>query len=120
MDEDQVKLLTQRWLKKRGYEVKQEVGVGGIEREVILDFYGYREVNEPEILWVECKGDQNLSELLEGFIRVEFAVHYGGGTGVLAIPTEAATKIFKYGDFLKQATGIIEILDVEKGTAHRL
>jgi len=71
LNEDQVKRLTQDWLRKNGYVIKQEVGVLGTNREVILDFYAYRDKNgDPEIIWVEAKGDVNLSELLEGFIRV--------------------------------------------------
>ena len=114
MNEDQVKRLTQDWLRKNGYVVKQEVGVLGTNREVILDFYAYRDKNgDPEIIWVEAKGDVNLSELLEGFIRLEFAVWRGGGLGILSIPHKATLKLLKYRQFLRQAENTLALLDVE-------
>lgn len=120
MDEQEASALTRRWLEERGFKVKTEVGVSGTEREVILDYYGYRENSEPEILWVEVKGDQKLSQLLEGFIRVEFAIHYGGGAGILACPTQATEKLLNHRDFLRQAEGVISLLDVEKMEMYQL
>jgi len=115
LKEEQVKKLTQKWLRENGYTIKQEIGVSGTEREVILDFYAYREKNgEPEIVWVECKGDENLSMLLEGFIRLEFGVWLGGGLGILSVPHEATQRLLEYKHFLKQAEKIIAILDIEK------
>ena len=121
MQEDLVKGLVEVWLKRKGYTWKSEVGVTGTDREVIMDYYAYREQEgEPKILWVECKGDQNLSELLEGFIRLEFAVYYGGGNGILALPHKAAERLLNYKDFLIQAQNILAILDVEHGKVHKL
>lgn len=121
MDEDQVKDLIERWLKDQGFQVRREVGVPGTEREVILDHYAYRDHDgEPEILWIECKGDQNLSELLEGFIRLELGVHYGGGSGMLAVPHEATQKLFNHKPFLQQAENVIFLHDVETGITYQL
>jgi len=113
MEEPEVSQLTRRWLEKHLYKVKPEVGVSGTEREVILDYFGYREKEEPEILWIECKGDVSLSQLLEGFIRTEFAVYYGGGHGILACPTKAIEKLMNHRDFLKQSENVICLLNVE-------
>lgn len=114
MREEEVKEATEKWLTEKGYKIQREVGVSGTEREVILDLYGYKEEDgRPEILWVECKGDQTLSELLEGFIRLEFGVWLGGGIGILAVPHNATRKLLNYKKFLGQAETIISVLDVE-------
>jgi len=119
MNEDEVKKLTKKWLEKQGFKVHSEVAVGE-SREVILDFYGFKDGSPPKIIWVECKGDENLSELLEGFIRTEFAVYDRGGLGILSIPHKATKKLIKYKDFLKQAENIIGILDIEKNRLIKL
>lgn len=111
MNEDEVKKLTERWLKKQGYKIRAEVGVSGTNRDVILDFYGFQNTNPPSILWVECKGDESLSQVLEGFIRTEFAIFYGGGQGILAVPERATKKLLKYKEFLKGSD--VWILNVE-------
>jgi len=117
MNEDRVKELTKKWLEKQGFKVYPEVSVGE-KREVVLDFYAYQD--PPEVWWIECKGDQNLSELLEGFIRVEFAVWDRGGLGILAVPHKSTKKLLRYKDFLKQAEKVIEILDVEKEVTYQM
>ena len=115
MDENEVKKRTKEWLEKKGYTVKSEVGVPGTNREVIMDYYAYRErEGEPEILWVECKGDCNLSYLLEGFVRLEFTLWLGGGIGILAIPHEAKQKLLKHEKFFEQAQNIITLLDIQE------
>jgi hypothetical protein len=114
MDEDEVKQKTLKWLKSKDFLVKSEVGVSGIDRDVILDFYAYREKQgKPQILWVEAKGDVPLSQLLEGFIRLEFGVFYGGGQGILAVSHKATQKLLEHKEFLKQAEDVIGILDVQ-------
>lgn len=120
MEESAVKEQARKWLDSQGYEVTCEVGVSGTQREVILDLYGYREKgSEPQIIWVECKGDQNLSQLLEGWIRVEFAVFLGGGKGVLAVPHKACKKLLTYRIFLSQDENI-KLFDVETQQMYRL
>lgn len=109
MNEEEVKRRVKRWLEESQYTVHEEVGVSGTNREIVLDFYGYKD--SPSILWVECKGDQSLSELLEGFIRTEFAVFSGGGRGILATPKNARKKLLKYEKFLKGSS--VQVLDVE-------
>jgi hypothetical protein len=139
MDEKEVKRRTEQWLKNQGFKVKREVAVAE-DRELIMDFYAYCDgdasflttsflapspptgsfLTRPTILWVECKGDQNLSELLEGFIRLELAVYLGGGLGILAVPNKATQKLLNYKDFLRQAENVIAILNVESSKLYRL
>jgi hypothetical protein len=138
MDEKEVKKRTEQWLKSQGFKIKREIAVAE-NRELIMDFYAYRDgdashsfvspplqtalfpiTSLPIILWVECKGDQNLSELLEGFIRLELAVYLGGGLGILAVPNKATQKLLNYKDFLRQAESVIAILNVESSKLYRL
>ena len=114
MEESQVSEIVKRHFSQQGYKIHPEVPVGGINREIILDFYCYKDTNPPSILWVECKGDVGTSQLLEGFIRLELAIFYGGGKGVLAIPNYAYHKLMKHRDFLRQAEEVIRVLNVEK------
>lgn len=118
MNEDEVKQKVQEWLEKQGYIVKPEIGVSGTEREIILDFFAYKD--PPSILWIEAKGDESLSQLLEGFIRVELAIFLGGGQGILAVPTEACQKLLKYKDFLNQAKNVIKLFDAQQGQTYQL
>jgi hypothetical protein len=139
MNEGEVKNKTERWLKNQGFKVKREVAVAE-NRELIMDFYAYRDgdaphsfvstqplqtalfptTSSPIILWVECKGDQNLSGLLEGFIRLELAVWLGGGLGMLAAPHTATEKLLRYRTFLSQAENVIALLDAQKQEIHKL
>jgi len=112
MREPQVSQFVQQYFSEKGYKIHREVAVGGTDREVIIDYWLFKEPNEN--VWVECKGNQGISDLLEGFIRLEFAIFYGGGKGFLAVPNEAFCKLEKYKDFLKQADGVIKLLNVEK------
>jgi hypothetical protein len=103
MDEPEVKRLARAWLETAGFKVTPEPAVPDTNRDVLLDFYGWKAGNPPEIVWVEAKGDVGISDLLEGFIRTEFACHQGGGHGILAVPREQAERLAKYSDFLSQA-----------------
>jgi hypothetical protein len=135
MNEDEVKKRTEHWLISQGAKVKREVAVAE-NRELIMDFFAYcdgsrlpmscqslhaafnpfiHSTSNPVILWVECKGDHNLSQLLEGFIRLELAIYLSGGLGILAAPHQACQKLLKYRKFLKQAENVIGLLDIEKG-----
>lgn len=117
MDEEEAKQRTKEWLEKEGYKVHQEVSICE-NREVILDFYAYKD--SPFILWVEVKGDVSLSQLLEGFIRVELATYLGGGQGLLAVPHKATQRLLQHRRFLSQAEKVIAILDVEREQTHHL
>jgi hypothetical protein len=116
MNEDKVRELATKWLEGQGYKVKPDppAPLDSEKPEVLLDLYAYRNT-EPEVYWLECKGDVNLSELLEGFIRTELCVHYGGGLGLLAVPSLSARKLMRIKDFLGRSFEKIALLDVEKG-----
>jgi len=116
MNEDEVKRLARVWLEDQGYRVKSDppAPLNNDKPEVLLDLFAYRDA-EPEIFWVECKGDANLSELLEGFIRTELCTHYGGGLGLLAVPSLSARKLMRIKDFLARSVEKVALLDVEKG-----
>lgn len=121
MREDEVKKLAREWFESQGYTVRPEppAPVESEERELALDFHAYRD-REPEILWVECKGDVNLSELLEGFVRVEFCVYHGGGLGLLTLPSSARRRLLKHADFLRHSVATVAILDVEARKVFKL
>ena len=115
MDESEVSKLVMKWLRNNGYKFKTEPNTDE-EKNVRLDFYAYKEENgQPTIFWIECKGDNGLSELLEGWIRVEYAIYHNGGLGIFACPNKSANKLLKIKPFLsKTVSKNIAILDVEK------
>jgi len=121
MDEGEVKQLAKGWLEARGFKVKPEPSapIDSENRELALDFHAYRE-KPPEIVWVECKGDVGLSQLLEGFVRTEFCTHYGGGLGLLALPTCGRKRLLKFGDFLSHSLEKVALLDAEEGEVYKL
>lgn len=50
--------------------------------------------------WIEDKGSCNLSTILEGFSRICYAVYYGGGDGLLALPDDSFKIALSNQDFL--------------------
>lgn len=106
MEEPIVKEWTRKWFEERGYRVKLEPPVISTDREVILDFYAFKDGDPADVVWVEAKGNVGISDLLEGFIRTELAVFMGGGRGVLALPQTSARRLERYSDFFKQAPHI--------------
>jgi hypothetical protein len=91
-------------LESEGWKVKPEVAVVDSDRNVVLDFYAFKE--GPQILWIECKGNVNLSELIEGFARLEFALFYGGGKGLFCAPVKQIRLMEEFGEYFKQVSGI--------------
>lgn len=145
MIEKEVHVLSKRWLESQGYQYKgvcnegktfenrydgQVEKVGGhvpvptvTENEkVLIDNQGEKQENGKWIrVWIEDKGSNaNLSTLLEGFIRVVYAVYHGGGDGLLSVPHDRMRIIEENMDFIKQVAevtvgkGRIGILDAEK------
>jgi len=121
MQEPKVKQLTIEWLRANGYNIRPEppAPIDEENRELVLDFYAYRET-EPEVLWIEAKGDVGVSQFLEGFVRTELCVHYGGGLGLLALSTEGCNRLLKYSGFLEHSVEKIAVLDVEKKVVYDL
>ena len=130
LSETQVKSRLVRWLEAKGYRVNRESIVCGpwcdhtllwgkrdsglILHDIILDFHAHNDVDD---IWCECKGDVGVSQLLEGFIRLQAALHYNKGRGML-VTTRAAKSRFllRYKDFferLLQQTPNIEVVAAE-------
>lgn len=55
--------------------------------------------NQRERRWIEDKGNIGMSKILEGFIRVCFAVYYGGGDGLLSLPSERYEMVIQETEF---------------------
>ncbi|MCL4518347.1 MAG: hypothetical protein M1587_04035 [Thaumarchaeota archaeon] len=107
--EDKIKTEIRSKLEEQGFKVKPEVAAANSDRNVILDFYAFKEPKldeAPEILWVECKGDVNLSELIEGFARLEFALFFSGGKGLFVAPEKQIELMQEFEDFFKQVPHI--------------
>lgn len=135
MREEEVHLLSKKWLEDNGYGYKgvcnEGTGLGGhvpvptvTENEkVLIDNQGEKRENGEWIrLWIEDKGSNaNLSTLLEGFIRVVYAVYYGGGDGLLSIPHDRMRVIEENQEFFYRfanaavGKGRVGVLDIEKG-----
>jgi len=127
MTEDEVNVKCREWIEKRGFKYKGVLnkGLGQVpiplgERSVLIDHQGVND-RERNLIWIEAKGDVNLSQLLEGFIRVTYAVYEGGGTGYIAVPHNEFGILTERLDFLKAVAlsvngkGMMGILDVEGG-----
>lgn len=92
-------------------------------RSILIDHQGISDKYPPKLVWVEAKGsDNNLSELLEGFIRLCAAIYWGGGNGYLAVPNAEYEKLIEQREFLEAVAhsvngrGQMGLLDVEKQT----
>lgn len=128
MTEDEVNLKVKEWLENHSYHYKGilnkglgQVPVPNGTRNVLIDHQGFRD-DIADLIWVEAKGsDLNLSALLQGFIRLNYAVYQGGGTGYLAIPHREFKLLLEQKDFLQAVAesvngkGQIGLLDIERG-----
>ena len=141
MKEEQVHLLSKSFLLKKGYSYKgvcnenttrenkyngEDEPVGGdVPVPVISDIaivkIDHQGEKDGDRLWIEDKGSCNTSTILEGFNRVCFAVWYGGGDGLLSVPSDRIQLVNDIEDFLirnAQVTngkGRVGILDAETG-----
>lgn len=106
MTEDEVNEKVKQWLENQGYKYKgilkarngsenpTGTGYGQVpiplpsgDRLILIDHQGVKD-KPVDLLWVEAKGSSiGMSQLLEGFIRVTCACYWGGGRGLLAIPS---------------------------------
>lgn len=127
MTEDEVNLKVKEWLLRHSFKYKGILnkGLGQVpipdgSRSVLIDHQGFSDSTQ-DLVWVEAKGSGvNLSELLEGFIRVSYAVFEGGGTGYLATPHKEFELLVERKEFLEAVAhsvngkGQMGLLDVEK------
>ncbi len=145
MTEDQVNIACRKWLEGQGFKYKgvlnsfangkrgrnkfngddepygQVPVPDGSERgrAVLLDHQGVKD-RPIELIWIEAKGsDVNFSTLLEGFIRMAYAVYYGGGKGLLAIPDKEYKEVVIRQEFLSKVSRAAErtlgVLNAETG-----
>lgn len=128
MTEDEVNLKVKEWLNNHSFKYKGILnkGLGQVPvpdgtRQVLIDHQGVKD-NPVDLLWVEAKGgDCSLSELLEGFIRVGYAVWHGAGRGLLAAPAKEIRTLKKQREFLASVSaslvgkGMIGLLDAQSG-----
>jgi len=115
LKENQVKVLTEKWLKNLGLTVIKEFEVTGTNGDLVLDFFAHGKINGRNyVVSVECKGDVSLSQLLEGFIRTKLAVFNMSCMGFLAIPHKAVQKLLKYKNFLGHIAKDVMLYDVER------
>lgn len=98
-----------------------QVPVPDGSRSVLIDHAGISDRYPPDLLWIEAKGSGlSLSELLEGFIRVAYAVWHGGGRGLLAAPSKEIETLSNQSEFLAAVSdalvgkGQLGLLDIEK------
>jgi hypothetical protein len=95
MTEQEVNEKVREWLLANGFRYKGVLRDGDVPapdgyRRVRIDHQGYDDANL-KLIWVEAKGSNTpLSELLEGFIRLAYAMWHGGGDGLLAVPSQEA------------------------------
>jgi hypothetical protein len=146
MKEEEVNKRVEEWLTENGYSYKGVMKSGDVPvpdgkgRNILIDAQGSKLVNEKgevvsplderfyeteelnyKICWIEGKGSNaNFSELLEGFIRVLYAVWHGGGLGLLAVPNEQYEKLMEEKEFLEKIAkvaigrGRIGIMNISK------
>ena len=122
MDEPEVVLLTRQFFKEQGYKMKGQPDEGDIVLnggEIRVDLQGFREGSPPDLLWIECKGDNvPLKELLSDFVSLLLILNEYGGQAVLACPKESYNKLQRYNKFLEQiqkniSKGTVRILNIE-------
>jgi len=93
------------------------------ERLILIDHTGHNDRTK-DLIWVEAKGEVGMSQLLEGFIRVVCACYWGGGSGLLAIPSIECDQMLEQQDFLRRVGASCErkvgILDAEQKEVHWL
>ena len=100
MQEKEVKERTKQYLCKDGYKVTDEPRVS---EEVRLDLYAFKYTDKkqnPDVIWIECKGNVCFSGVLEGFVRTAFAIYINGGQGMLSLPRKQYLLMKKYKDFM--------------------
>lgn len=138
MTENEVNIKVKEWLEANGWHYKGVLAKGhipvpdGLETTILIDHQGVKHDNIskfygnqsdpslPHLIWVEAKGNNvALSELLEAFIRVCYAIHYGGGTGLIAAPHNQIKMLLERREFLSEVSsavfrwGRIGLLDAE-------
>lgn len=126
MDEPEVVLRIKSYFESLRFKMKGQPSEGDIilnNGNIRCDLQGFRSNKDntyPQLLWIECKGDNvALKELLSDFVSLLLILDEYGGQAVLACPDESYRKIVKYKEFLERlqtniANGKVEILNINK------
>jgi len=124
MKEDEVNLKCRGWLEEQGYDYKgilnarpkekcSDNGYGQVPcpdgiGQVLIDHQGKRD-RPVDLIWIEAKGaGVNFSTLLEGYIRVVYACYWGGGRGLLAVPSREYERVIEQKAFLAKVAQAAE------------
>lgn len=140
MTEDEVNISCKHWIESQKFKYKgvlntkpkteyEPNGYGQVpvpdgNRQVLLDHQGIKD-SPIDLIWIEAKGsDVGMSQLLEGFTRMAYAVYHGGGKGLLAVPSNEFNQMKEQVGFLK-AIGVaserqLGLLDAETMVVHWL
>jgi len=122
MDEPEVVLRVRKYFEAQGFKLKGQPVEGDIVLnggEIRIDLQGFRESKIPDLIWVECKGDDtNLKDLLADFTSLLLVISEYGGQAFLACPTQSYKKITAYQEFLDKlqnniGKGQVQIFNVE-------
>lgn len=150
MKEKEVNGKVKAWLEEQGYSYKGvlkggDVPIANGKRDVKLDAHGVRLINDKnkivpfgenkgydrnnntkdyqfESIWIEAKGDVGMSDLIEAFGRVCYAVWHSRGLGIVAVPEKQFEMIAEEKDFfmvmakVTVGKGIIGVMNVETNT----
>lgn len=122
MDEPEVVLRVRKYFEAQGFKMKGQPDTGDIVLnggEIRLDIQGFRESTTPDLIWVECKGDDaKLKDLLADFTSLLLVISEYGGQAILACPPQSYKKITAYQEFLNKlqnniGKGQVQIFNVE-------
>ena len=154
MKEKEVNEKVKEWLEKQDYSYKGvlkggDVPIANGKRDVKLDAHGVRLINDKnkivpfeegkgydksnntddysfESIWIEAKGDVGMSDLIEAFGRVCYAVWHSRGLGLVAVPEKQFEMMVDEKEFFAQMAkvtvgkGGVGILNVETNTVIEL
>lgn len=130
MKETEVNEKVKVWLEERNYSYKGvlkggDVPIANGKRDVKLDAHGVRLIGDKkdivpfaesngydrnsntkdyhfESVWIEAKGDVGMSDLIEAFGRVCYAIWHSKGLGLVAVPEKQFEMIIDEKDFFIQ------------------
>ncbi len=122
MDEPEVVLLVRKYFEVQGFKLKGQPNEGDLVLnggEIRVDIQAFRETKPPDLIWIECKGDDvYLKDLLADFTSLLLVISEYGGQAVLACPSVAYNKITAHQEFLEVlqrniGKGQVQIFNVE-------
>jgi hypothetical protein len=116
MKEEDINRAVKLWAEGNGYTYKGVLKNGDVvvptmydkklEVDALLEKWNN---NKIERIWIESKCNDGFMELLSGFVKVIFAVYYGGGKGYLACSKDDVKVLLEHKDFLKYLSEGLEV-----------